>query len=130
VKISVEELEWLRSHLSPINNADLEAFENRITMKVSELNGTLAQIKTVSLKAFGEIRAKIDELDAKIVALQDADLPAEVVAAIDELKTLSTQLDDIVPDVAEFPAGTVPATPVTPAPEGSALNQPNNPPAR
>ena len=91
----------MRPH--PITSNDLDRLEHRITMKVSELTGTLNNVKETSLKAFAEIRAKIDALDAKIVELQDADLPAETVQLVTDLQAISKQLDDIVPDAGELP---------------------------
>lgn len=87
----------------PATNHDLNQFEHRITMKVSELTGTLQTVKETSLKAFSEIRAKIDALDAKIVELQDADLPPETAQLVTDLQGISKQLDDIVPDSTELP---------------------------
>lgn len=102
----------LRSLLLFLSKLDL-GVENRINMKISELAGGLNEVKTASLKAFSEIRNRIDAADARIVILEkqlsDADIPAEAETALTELKAISKQLDDIVPDVSELPPTTPPA---------------------
>lgn len=104
----------LRSLLLFLSKLDL-GVENRINMKISELAGGLNEVKTASLKAFSEIRNRIDAADARIVILEkqlaEADIPAEAETALNELKAISKQLDDIVPDVSELPP-TTPPTPV------------------
>lgn len=70
--------------------------------KLSELKGTVDELKAQALKAFGEIRSKLDEQKAKIdellAQLGDVEIPADAQASIDELKALTQQLDDVVPD--------------------------------
>jgi hypothetical protein len=83
-----------------------------VDMKVSELtsiiNGAVVELK----KAQDEIVSKQVELYDRIQVLEGAlvsagDVPAEALAAIEELKTVAQSLDGIVPDI---------ITPVEPIP--------------
>lgn len=93
---------------------DLDKHGEKVTMKLSELQGSLQEVKTASLKAFSEIRSRIDALDAKITELTgelaNATVPADAQGTIADLKTISKQLDDIVPDAPELPPPTIPPT--------------------
>lgn len=106
--------EVLRSTSECINKTDLDNTEKNVTMKLSELQGSLQEVKTASLKAFSEIRSRIDALDAKITELTgelaNATVPADAQGTIADLKTISKQLDDIVPDAPELPPPTIPPT--------------------
>lgn len=105
----------IRSLLLVLSKFDLINLE-KTNMKVSELSGSLTEVKNNSLKAFSELRNRIDAADARIVILEtqlsDADIPAEAEAALTDLKTIVKQLDDIVPDAPELPPVVNPPTPV------------------
>lgn len=102
----------LRSLLLVLSKLDL-GIESKINMKISELSGGINEVKASTLKALSEIRNRIDAADARIVILEkqlaDADIPAEAETALAELKTISKQLDDIVPDVPDLPPVPTPA---------------------
>lgn len=71
-------------------------------VKIAELAGELATVKGTLDKALAEIQTKIDTLNVKIEELMAQiegmdDVPAEVTAALAEVKTAATALDDIVP---------------------------------
>jgi hypothetical protein len=103
--------EGLRSLSIVLSKLDLGNTEN-IEMKVSELTGTVNEVKTTTLKVLAEIRARIDLADARIVTLEgqlaDADVPEAAATALAELKTVVGQLDDIVPDSPDLPPVTPP----------------------
>lgn len=102
----------LRSLLLVLSKLDL-GIESKINMKISELSGGLNEVKASTLKALSEIRNRIDAADVRIVTLEkqlaDSDIPAEAETALAELKTISKQLDDIVPDVPDLPPVPTPA---------------------
>jgi hypothetical protein len=106
--------EGLRSLSIVLSKLDLGNTE-KIEMKVSELAGGLAEVKTSALKGFSEVRNRIDAADARIVILEkqltDADIPAEAEAALADLKTIVKQLDDIVPDAPDLPPVVNPPAP-------------------
>lgn len=105
----------LRSLLLLLSKFDLSNVE-KTNMKISELSGAVTEVKTSALKAFSEIRNRIDVADARITTLEtqlsDADIPAEAEAALADLRTILKQLDDIVPDAPELPPVVNPPTPV------------------
>ncbi len=80
----------------------LQKLLKELMAKISTLEGSLGEVKAKVTKAFGEIRAKIDEQSAKIEeltkALEDGEIPAGAQTALDELNAITQQLDDIVPD--------------------------------
>jgi peptidoglycan hydrolase CwlO-like protein len=83
--------------------SDILHLQQEIQMKITELTDLVnASIATLT-KAHDEIVSKIDELNSKIADLEVAvaaagEVPADVTAAIDALKTTAQSLDDIVPD--------------------------------
>lgn len=89
------------SRYVPATLSDLDGLEERIMMKVSEIQAQLDAVGAQLTKAKDEILAKIAALEA---ALGDADVPAEAEAALEALKAQAQALDDIVPD-APPPAG-------------------------
>lgn len=88
---------WRRfkSRCWPATKADLEATENRIIMKASEVaenvNAAITTIRKGTDEVLGKIKALSDQL-------ADAELPADAVTALENLKTAAKELDDIVPD--------------------------------
>lgn len=110
----VRATERLRSISDAPTKDDLCQTEKNITMKISELQGSLQEVKNSSLKAFSEIRSRIDALDSKITELTnelaDATVPPDAQGTLADLKTISKQLDDIVPDAPELPPPTIPPT--------------------
>lgn len=108
----------LRSLLLFLSNNDLRI--EKVEMKVSELTGTVNDVKATTLKVLAEVRARIDAADARIVTLEtqlaDADVPEAATTALAELKTVVGQLDDIVPDAPDLPPVTPPVVtpPTTP----------------
>lgn len=106
--------ERLRSISDAATKGDLDNTEKNITMKISELQGSLQEVKTGTLKALSEIRSRVDALDAKITELTgelaDATVPADAQTTLADIKTICKQLDDIVPDAPELPPPTIPPT--------------------
>lgn len=104
----------LRSALLVSSKSDLRL--TGVEMKVSELTGTVNEVKATTLKVLAEIRARVDLADARIVTLEgqlaDADVPEAASTALAELKTIVGQLDDITPDAPDLPPVTPPV--VTP----------------
>lgn len=97
------ELEWFKSQLGSATKRDLDAMEERLNVKASELKGQADEIKNLSLKVLSEIRSKIDQLNDQ---LNDPELPADAVAALADAKATLSQLDEIVPDAGELPPPT------------------------
>lgn len=64
-----------------------------IMIKLSELEANFDGLKASLTEAFGEVTAKIAELEA---ALGDATIPAAAETKLEELKALGKQLADIV----------------------------------
>lgn len=100
------------------NNATKQLLE-QIDMKVSQVPAALASLKTQITKARDEIINKIAAIE-----VADPDLSEEGLAALNELRDLAQQLDNINPDapVKEEPKPEEPPTmggePIKPAPEG------------
>jgi hypothetical protein len=82
-------------------------FEELILMKINELLTVNQSIKGQLNKAEAEIVGKVTDLQTKIDALvaaaEQADLPAEVVASIEEVQAAAQGLDDIVADPVPVP---------------------------
>ena len=74
----------------------LRQIESHILMKVSEIPAFVSSVKDELLKAKTEILDKIAALEA---ATSDAELSADAVAALTDLKSAAQGLDDVVPDV-------------------------------
>lgn len=64
-------------------------------MKLDGLKQALDNTKAQLLKASSEIQTKIENLE---IELQNQDTTPEVDTALEELKAVAQQLDDIVPD--------------------------------
>lgn len=95
---------------------DLKTLVSNIDMKMSELKGDLRGAVNSATKAFGEIKKKLDELDKKVTEVEAGVTDPEVtdedlLTTVGELKAITQQLDDLVPDVtgAELPTGPVTA---------------------
>jgi len=67
----------------------------QIIMKLDGLKQALDNTKAQLLKASSEIQTKIENLE---IELQNQDTTPEVDTALEELKAVAQQLDDIVPD--------------------------------
>lgn len=83
------------SRYAPATKSDLEKLEQRLNMKVSEVQAALEAVSVQVDKAKQEIVDKIAALEA---AIGDADLPPEAAAALESLKAKVQEMDDIVPD--------------------------------
>lgn len=101
---------------------DLNALEERSMAKLSQLAGQLNASADHLKKIETEVRSLLDKIDQLTKAASDADVPADVQAALDNLNAKAQAVDDLVPDAPatapEAPAA--PATPATPAPEATA----------
>lgn len=110
----VRATERFRSLSEVASKCDLNNTEKNITMKLSELQGSLQEVKTSALKALSEIRSRVDALDAKITELTselaNATVPADAQATLADIRGIHKQLDDIVPDAPELPPPTIPPT--------------------
>lgn len=69
-------------------------------MELSEVAQALTELKAQLGKAKDEIVGKIDALQTELGNVQ---LPEEAVAALNELRAVTQQLDDIVPDAPAEP---------------------------
>lgn len=104
-------LDWLGwERLSTINQRHEQHRKDHETImaKIATLEATLTEVAAKTTKALGEIRTKVDALNAAIddlsAQLQNADLPAGAEAKLTELQGLAQALDDIVPDAPDAPA--------------------------
>jgi predicted nucleic acid-binding Zn-ribbon protein len=74
----------------------------RNIMNLQEAVQALTDDSAQKTKALGEIRGLVDTLNIKIKALEDAaqnqEIPVALADAIAATRTISQQLDDVVPD--------------------------------
>lgn len=80
----------------------LKEMEDRMVIKVSELKGEVAGLRSQVTKIWGEQQTKYDELkksyDELAAQLENAELPADVVQDIADFKAELKAFDDTIPD--------------------------------
>lgn len=86
---------WRGLRWSFATKHDLQLLENKIIMKVRDVNALLLGVETKLDKAKTEILAEIQTLKDQTA---DADLPEDASATIARLAEKAQGLDDVVPD--------------------------------
>lgn len=81
-----------------------QKFNEQIIMRLSELKGDTAAIKTQLTKVFVEQQTRYDAIAAKYAELQtqleDAELDEQTAANVTDIKNLLQQFDDTIPETA------------------------------
>lgn len=89
----------IREMTSEIRNKNQQEL---ILMKISELKGDVAAIKTQLTKVFVEQQTRYDTIAAKYAELQtqleDAELDEQTASNVADIKTLLQQFDDTIPE--------------------------------
>lgn len=91
------------SRFVPASVSDLEELEERLEMKVSEIEAELAEQKRLAAEARTEITAKVETLTNRVAELEaavaemDPELPQPVVDLFAAVKSDLQALADVVP---------------------------------